>query len=262
MEKKSLKTTSQNVLEVGELVSLFKAELLKLKRSKMFFISLIGAAVAPVMWLITHYSYSLQHPETIIYAEKAFKDINMFITLLIGILLYGVITSYLFNREYTENTLKSILVIPISRTHLIISKSALLCGWLILLSLFAWGITALLCLIFSFKGMSLLVLIRSLVLYILSGFLMALLMTPVMFVALVYKNFVPTIVFTIAVVMFNVLVAGSDYISFFPWSAVYAIVSGDPGLKYPLFYSYLSIGATGVIGLGLCIYYFENTDVL
>lgn len=243
------------------MVNLIQAEILKLKRSNMFFISLIGAAVAPLMWLITHYSYSLQHPEAIMTYEKAFGDINMFITLLIGTLLYGVITSFVFNREYTENTLKTILVIPLSRNKLILSKCILLCGWILILSVFAWGLTLLFSLFFTFKGFSISILAISLQTYLLSGFLMFLLMTPVMFVALVYKNFVPTIVFTIAVVMFNVLVANSDYISLFPWSAVFAITSGDEALVYPVTFSYISIGITTLLGFVSCIMYFGNSDI-
>lgn len=240
---------------------LILVEVLKLKNSKMFFISLAGAAVAPVFWLMTHYGYQLKHPEVITTADKAFYDINMFITLLIGVLLYGVITSYVFNREYAEDTLKTMLVIPVSRTKLIMSKAVMICAWILSLTLFAWGLTLLLCAIFSFPGIDLLMILNTLGFYLLSGILMFMVMTPVMFVALVYKNFVPTIVFTIGVVMLNVLFANSEYISLFPWSAPFAIVSGDPELKYPLAYSYISIILTSLSGMISCIMYFGKSDI-
>ena len=53
-----------------------------------------------------------------------YSDSVLYIMLLVNIMIYVAIAAYLFSREYTESTLKTILPIPISRTKLLIGKFA------------------------------------------------------------------------------------------------------------------------------------------
>src|SRR5699024_12320199 len=67
--------------------------------------------------------------------KELFYNVNLYTVLIIGAPLYGVVTTYLFNREYVENTIKNILTIPVSRVSFIMSKTLLLFMWIMMLTM-------------------------------------------------------------------------------------------------------------------------------
>lgn len=243
------------------MVNLVYTELLKLKRAKMFTVSLIGAAAAPLMVFIGYLDYTSKRPGESILFSEAFSQTNLYVHLLIGTLLYGVITAYLFNREYVEDTLKNLLTIPVSRTSLIASKLVLLFIWILTLTLVAWGLTLILGLIGQYEGLNAALLLQSLKQFLIGGGLLFLLSTPTMFVTFLFKNYVPTIIFTAVITMGNVALANREYKVIYPWSAVNAIAENSFVPEYPPLYSYVAIIATAIIGLIATIIYFKKVDI-
>ncbi|MGN7381859.1 ABC transporter permease [Paenibacillus sp. SAFN-117] len=243
------------------MVNLLYTEMLKLKRAKMFLVSVIGASAAPIMMFIGFLNMKSQQPDTAITFELSFYNTNMYILLLIGNLLYGVITAFLFNREFTEDTLKNLLTIPVSRTGLIVSKMVMLFLWIMALTLVAWGLTFVLALVGQFEGLSTGVLLQSLKQYTLGAGLLFLLSTPTMFVTFLFKNYVPTIIFTSVITMINVALADKKYSALFPWSAAHVI--GDHAFfpEYPPSYSYLAIIITSIAGFTATVLYFRKADI-
>ncbi len=243
------------------MVNLLYTELLKLKRSEMFLASLAGAIAAPLLSFIGFISINERHPEAPISFGDAFHQTSLYIVLLIGMLLYGVIASYLFSREYLEDTLKSLLTIPISRIHYIFSKLVLLFLWIGVLTLIAWGLTLVLGLIGQFQGLTFDLMLYSFYYYMLGGFLLFLLSTPVIFVTLLIKNYVPTVIFTIIIGMGNLIVWQSEYRTIFPWSAAAVITQNDFLPPYPPEYAYISIILTSIAGLIATLIYFTHADI-
>ncbi|KNF09037.1 ABC-2 family transporter protein [Gottschalkia purinilytica] len=243
------------------MLNLLYTEILKLKRSKMFLISIIGASVTPFMCFIERLSMRKERPDIPILFKKFFSDTNFYFIVLIGILLYGVITAYIFNREYIEDTLKGLLTIPVSRISFIVSKFIMLLIWIMVLTIVSWILTLVFGLIGQFEGLSIKVLINSFKNYIIGGSFLFLLTTPVIFVTFLFKNFVPTIVFTIGITMVNVLITNSRYVALFPWSATVIITDNTFVSKYPLMYSYISIFVTSIIGFIATIVYFKKEDI-
>lgn len=243
------------------MVNLVYTELLKLKRAKMFTVSLIGAAAAPLMIFIGYLNYRSKKPGEPVLFSEAFSQANLYVDLLIGTLLYGVITAYLFNREYVEDTLKNLLTIPVSRTSLIASKLVLLFIWIMTLTLVAWGLTLILGLIGQYEGLNAALLLQSLKQFLIGGGLMFLLTTPTMFITFLFKNYVPTIIFTAVITMGNVGLANHEYKVIYPWSAVNVIAENSFVPEYPPLYSYVAIIATAIIGLIATIIYFKKVDI-
>jgi bacitracin transport system permease protein len=243
------------------LANLLYTELLKFKRSEMFFISLLGAAAAPILSFVGFLFINERNPLDPILFADAFTQTNFYIVGLIGLLLYGVITSYLFSREYTENSLKSLLAIPVSRVDYIISKLLVLFIWISILSLEAWILTFLLGLIGQFEGLSAAILVSSFKEYMLGGSLLFLLSTPIIFVTLLIKNYVPTVVFTIAIAMVNILIVNTEYRSIFPWSAALVITLNRFPPEYPPEVATISIILTSLIGLVAALVYFMRADI-
>lgn len=190
-----------------------------------------------------------------------FSDVNVYILLLSGVPLYGVITTYLFNREYTEDTLKHLLIIPVSRINILISKLIILFLWIMTLTLVAWGVMFCLGLLGQFEGLSLLLIKKSLGQFLIGGSLLFMLSMPDILITIVLKNYVPSIVFTMGVVLINLMTANSEYRGLFPWAAAGDISREMLLPTFPLEYSYIVIFATSFIGLIALITYFNKVDI-
>src|SRR5699024_1210348 len=102
----------------------------------MVLFSIIDAAVSPLVLFVFTY---VNDPSTPF--KELFYNVNLYTVLIIGAPLYGVVTTYLFNREYVENTIKNILTIPVSRVSFIMSKTLLLFMWIMMLTMIAWFLT-------------------------------------------------------------------------------------------------------------------------
>jgi bacitracin transport system permease protein len=240
------------------LVNLLFTEILKLKRSTMFLISIIGAAVAPFMVVVATY---IQNPSPPVLFDELFYQTNLYTVLIIGIPLYGVVTAYLFNREYLEDTLKNLLTIPVSRISFIMSKLLLLFIWIMVLTFVAWSLTLVLGWLAQFDGLSSSLIVESIKQFSIGGALIFILSTPIILIALVMKNYVPPIVFTIVVTMLNVMGGTSEHRDLFPWAAAGDIANGTLLPTYPPEYSYIGIAATSIIGFVAMIVYFSKVDV-
>src|SRR5699024_12551670 len=77
-----------------------------------------------------------------------YSDSVLYIMLLVNIMIYVAIAAYLFSREYTESTLKTILPIPISSTKLLITKFCTLLLWIVMLTLVTWSGIFIVCVVY------------------------------------------------------------------------------------------------------------------
>lgn len=228
----------------------------------MFLISIIGAAVAPFMIVSAFYIEKKTKP----FAPAAsfddlFFNANMYTVLFMGVLLYGVVTAYLFNREYTEDTLKSLLTIPVSRFNFIMSKFILLFIWIMMLTVVTWGLTVLLGLLGGFPGLNGPLLFQSVLKFLLGGVFLFILSPPIVLLTLVMKTYVPPIIFTIIITMVNLMITNWEHKDLFPWTAALDIVNNELQPTYPPEYSYILIVATAIIGLIATIVYFKKVDI-
>ncbi|MDZ5471282.1 ABC transporter permease [Bacillus sp. 31A1R] len=244
------------------MVNLLYTELLKLKRSKMFFISILGASVAPILIVVASFLHlkTKTNAEPILFEELFFQG-NLYTVIIIGVPLYGVVTAYLFIREYLEDTLKNLLTIPVPRFSLIICKSILLFLWIMLLTMFTWSITLGLGVLFQFEGLSASLVIHSFRQFLLGGALLFVLSSPIIFITLWLKNYVPTIICTIVITLMNVMASNSEHRDLFPWAAAGDIATNSMLSTYPAMYSYMIIGVISVVGWVCTIFYFNRVDV-
>src|SRR5699024_11412290 len=115
----------------------------------------------------------------------------------------GVVTTYLFNREYVENTIKNILTIPVSRVSFIMSKTLLLFMWIMMLTMIAWFLTLFLGLLRRFDGLDISLLVDSFKEFSIGGVLLFILSTHIILVTLVLKIYVLYIIFFVDIIYIN-----------------------------------------------------------
>ena len=100
-------------------------EFLKLKRSKIFLLSLMGAILPPFLMFIAVTSFD--EGQTF---EALFTNVNMYMSAMFAVMIFAIIISYLFGREYNEHTLKTMLTIPVSRSKFLLSKYVMFLIWI------------------------------------------------------------------------------------------------------------------------------------
>ena len=247
------------------MVNLLHSEMLKLKRSKMLLISFLGALVTPSMMIAgavkTHYS----NPDTVITLYRWFYDSLLYIMCLFGTIVYAVVAAYLFSREYSENTLKTILTVPVSKSAFIVSKFLMLFLWIMALTLISWaGIYALAAgfhAVFGLAEFSFAVAAEFLWKMIIGGVRMFLTTSPIVFLSLWSKSLVLPVISAAAIAMGNVMLSNEDLGALYPWTSSYFLISDKiESTGYPYSIVIGLIAVVSIAGFIVSGYYFKNED--
>ena len=232
-------------------------EFLKLKRSKIFLLSLLGAVLPPLLMFIAVTSFD--EGQTF---EALFTNVNMYMSAMFAVLIFAIIISYLFGREYNEHTLKTMLTIPVSREKFLASKYIMFLVWIVILTV----VTSISTLAFGFAagldGFSLKIFADGFVQLLYANVLLFLSFSPFVFVSLFITNMVPAMIGGAGLALVNLMVYGQNWAPFVPWVCPYLIASGEIAeYSTSITVSYGVILATFVIGLVISYIYFTKTDV-
>ena len=239
------------------MLTFIEMEFLKLKRSKIFLLSLLMAALPSVLMFIATFAFDETQSFSML-----FSTVNMYMSALFAILLFSIIIAYLFGREYNEHTLKTMLTVPISRGKFLASKYIMFLIWILILTV----VTSVTTLAFGFlaglKGFTVQLFINSLAELLFSNLLLFLTFSPFVFLSLFITNMVPAMVGGASLTLVNLLVEGQTWAPYVPWTCPYLISSGEiadysVGLMTP----YIMIMATFLVGIVISYVYFTKKDV-
>ena len=239
------------------MLTFIEMEFLKLKRSNIFLLSLMGAILPPFLMFIAVFAFDEGNT-----FELLFNNVNMYMSALFAVLLFAIMISYLFGREYNEHTLKTMLTIPVSRGNFLLSKYVMFLVWILILTV----ATSLSTLVFGFiaglEGFSLKLFIDSFIQLLFANVLLFLTFSPFVFLSLVITNMVPAMVGGAGLTLVNMLIYGQTWAPYVPWVCPYLIASGEiAGYSTSISVSYGIILATFAIGLIISYIYFTRTDV-
>jgi len=223
------------------LPAIISMELLKLKRSRITWLSMLGFALIPLFSIL--FMAVLKDPamgrKLGLLATKArwtagSADWPTFISMIqqgagvAGMILVGVVASYVFGREYTEGTAKNLLALPVRRYWFVVGKIVVVSIWLagmalvFLLEAFVLGMVL---------GLPLYshVLAAHCVETVLATTGLALLLAPVFgWIAVASKGYLAPIGATIAAMLMGSIFGATGWGKWFPWSIV-PILGGAAG---------------------------------
>lgn len=239
------------------MLTFIEMEFLKLKRSNIFLLSIVGAIIPPLLMFIATFAFD----ETQSF-EMLFSSVNMYMSALFAVLLFAIIISYLFGREYNEHTLKTMLTIPISRGKFLIVKYIMFFAWILILTVVTSLSTVAFGFIAGLGGFTLKLFIESFGQLLFGNVLLFLTFSPFVFISLFVTNMVPAMVGGAALTLVNMLIYGQNWAPFVPWVCPYLIASGEIAqYSTSIAVSYSIILATFVIGLAISYFYFTKKDV-
>lgn len=250
----------------GSLVNIVSCEFMKLKRSKMVPICIAGVLSTPLLMLMEALQTHFDKPEAIFTLSDIYRDSVLYIMLIVNLMIYVAIAAFIFSREYTEGTLKTILPIPISRTKLLLGKFITLLLFIIMLTLVTWISTFIVCgmyhLAFTLEGYHLSVAMWWLPKYLLSGILMFITLSPFVFSAVKTKGFVTPMIGSAVIVMGSAALSNRDWGALYPWTATYFFVQNKTiSIGYSVWLSTAMILLVSLVGFFMTFYYFNKEDL-
>lgn len=144
------------------MLGIIKTEFLKLKRFHILFIGLIGMTLPAILSVFTQ---TVATQEATIqkfdFSDLSNSTIWNSATIFMPV-IFTLIGGYLINREYTDNTLKNILAIPVSFQHLLFGKLLAMGILSVLFGLYSYAITIVVGLLSGISGLSIAILFTGL----------------------------------------------------------------------------------------------------
>ncbi len=250
------------------------AEMLKMFRSKVPLFTAIGFSMAPLAGGL--FMIILKDPE----AAKSLGLITTKAQLLTGtadwpsfmgfmaqavaagsMILFSIITIWVFGREFSDHTVKELLALPTSREAIIAAKFIVLSIWSLVITLLIFGEGLIVGILVVIPGWSIDLLQTSLV-DILGG---AALTLPLMsFVALLAssgRGYMPAFGWTILTLFMANLSAILVWGDWFPW-AIPGLFSGVAGPRTETLgtHSYILLLITSIIGIVATFWWWRSAD--
>ena len=248
------------------LAELICCELLKLKRSKVIVISILGVLAVPCMMLIEALQMHFKHPELVFTLADLYDNSLIYVMLLIGMMVYTAIAAYLFSREYTEGTLKTILTIPVQKTSFVATKFCILFLWIVVLTAITWaGMLALATVYHAAFGMaefSLRVALAWLARMLLGGVLVFLTTSPLAYLAERTKGLVVPMIAAAVIVMGSAALSNQNVGALYPWTATFLLTKGRlASTGYPVWLAVSIVVLVFALGFAATFGHFQREDI-
>jgi bacitracin transport system permease protein len=206
-----------------------------------------------------------QHPEEVFTFTDIYDHSLLYIMIITNMMIYVTITAYLFSREYSESTLKTVLPIPVSRVKFVTGKFCALLLWIIMLTIVTWtGILALsgLChALIGLDGFSFNIAVEWLLKFLLGNLLVYLTISPFALIAVKTKGFVAPVISSTVIVMGSAALCNQDLGALYPWTATFFLVKGKlASTGYPPLLAISIVIAVSVIGFFMTFHHFQKED--
>lgn len=177
-----------------------------------------------------------------------------------GLVLFSLITSWVFGREFADGMVKDLLAVPVARSSILLAKFIVTAVWCVALTVIVYVLGLVLGAVIVLPQWSTDVLIRGSLALLITFCLVMVVLIPVAFFASFGRGYLPPMgVMLLLVALANVVtIAGwGDY---FPWAIplIYAGMVGEGGALEPT--SYTIVLLTGLAGLGATYLWWMRAD--
>jgi ABC-2 type transport system permease protein len=252
----------------------FWVELLKARRSKMPLLTVLAFSLAPLAG--GFFMFIMKDPELArrmgvislkaqIVAGSAdwftFLGIMTQAVAIGGIILFSLITSWVFGREYADHTISDLLALPTSRSAVVLAKFFLIVLWSAVLTLVIYLIGLGVGTAVVLPAAPPAIYWQGSVTMAITACLTIVLVTPIAFFASAGRGYLPPMGAAIMAVILAQVVAAAGWGEYFPWS-IPALYSGMAGPAYANLgvVSYLIVLLMSLAGLMATLAWWELAD--
>ncbi|WP_158896123.1 ABC transporter permease [Amycolatopsis anabasis] len=249
-------------------------EVLKVRRSRLSWVSLLAFALGTtVMGLIM---FAVQDPERArslgLLATKAqltqgTADWPAYLALLAqtiavgGLVLFGILTIWVFGREFSDRTVKDLLALPTPRGAIVGAKFLVTALWCALLTLETFGLGLIIGFLLGLPGWSAATVLHGLGRLLLTAVMAWLLVTSFALAASIGRGYLAAVGTLFVTVFLAQIIAVLGYGHLFPW-AVPGIYSGIGGPDQPPvgIAGYTAVVLVGVASIAATLAWWRNAD--
>ncbi|MCB2205989.1 ABC transporter permease [bacterium] len=208
-------------------------ELLKLRRSRITWLTWLVLSLMPLvsglfMWIVMEPDRAMQMG---LLGQKAqfagtTASWESYIGMLLqtigigGMILVGVMTAYVYGREYSEGTAKNMLILPVRRSALVGTKLLVVMIWFYVLLLSFLIEAFVIGLLLDLPGYSSTLVLDGLGDLITLSFACFFLASPVAWIAIAGKGYFAPLGFTILMLVLGMTIGATGWGKWFPWSIV------------------------------------------
>jgi ABC-2 type transport system permease protein len=250
------------------------AETLKARRSKVPLLAAIGFTLAPLM--DGFFMFIMKDPERAremgllsVKAQMAMStaEWTTFFSVLTqaiaigGVMVFSIVTAWIFGREFSDHTAKDLLALPTSRENIVAAKLVVVTAWVFATSIWIFMIGLVIGSLVDIPGWTTQLAWQSFGDIIATAGMTLLLMTPVAFIASMGRGYLPPLGWAVLTIFLAQIIAATGWGDWFPWS-VPALFSGAAGPRGELIgmHSYLLVLLAGLIGLAATFSWWRNAD--
>ena len=257
----------------GFLSSLW-AETLKARRSKVPLLASIGFTLAPLMDGL--FMFIMKNPERAremgLLSTKAqlamstaewatfFSVLSQAIAIG-GVIVFSIVTAWIFGREFSDHTAKDLMALPVSREKIVIAKLIVISIWVFAVSIWIYVVGLVIGYLVDIPGWTTQLAWQSFVDVLATAAMTLVLMTPVAFIASMGRGYLPPLGWAVLTIFFSQIVAATGWGDWFPWS-VPALFSGVVGPRAEQLgtHSYVLVVLAGIVGLVATFWWWLSAD--
>lgn len=251
----------------------FFTEYMKLRRSRITWITFLVYSIFPVVGGL--FMYILKDPEGArrlgLLGAKASLSVGSAdwtgylgfmgaMSAVGGMLLISVIVTYLFGREYVENTAKNMLALPIRRERFVVSKFFVALVWFAALTVWFCVEGLAVGWLLDLSGWSVQAFAHELWVIISTAGLLVMLSTVTAWIAQASKGYMAPLGFTMGTLILGAFLGHTGWGQWFPWTIVPMIA----GLTGPVQAippgSYIVVAAACAAGLAATLLHIRRAD--
>lgn len=259
---------------MAHLSSALWAELLKARRSKVPLLAALGFTLAPLfdglfMFIMKDPERARQMGLLSVKAQMAMStaEWSTFFSVLAqatavgGVIVFSIVTAWIFGREFTEHTAKDLMALPVSRETIVLAKLIVITLWVFAVSLWIYLIGLTIGFLVDIPGWTTQLAWQSFMDIFATTGMTLLLMTPVAFIASIGRGYLPPLGWAVLTIFLAQIIAATGWGDWFPWS-VPALFSGAAGPREGLIgvHSYILVMLAGIVGLAVTFYWWRTAD--
>jgi ABC-2 type transport system permease protein len=174
-----------------------------------------------------------------------------------GFILFILIVSWVFGREFIDGTLKDMLAVPVHRSNILLAKFIVVAVWSAFLTMVIFVFGILLGVITKLPGSSYSVILQGSIIVVITACLVIIVALPFAFFASAGRGYLLPIGVAVLTLMMTNVVAIAGWGEYFPWAVPGLYAQGKGSLPLD---SYVIALLTGVVGMIATYYWWKYAD--
>lgn len=223
-------------------------EIIKFKKSKVKLCLLILLVPSVIQFIMYAFNDKYNH---FVQWEPYLNIIITFLNDIAALIVYGIITAYIFGNEYESKTINVLFTYPVSRIRILFSKLLCILTIITISMMFTFILSIMSGLVLEHEKLT-----SDIFLYYLWSFIKVIIyqfmLVPITAaISIIYKNILTPIIFCIGASFGNLIIVNTHIAAFYPWSApVLLSPHENAGRTFtPDFMCFVSLIVIFVIGL-------------